>query len=101
MRVLMLGPLVVERDGQQVDLGGPRQRSVLAVLLLARGRPVSLDRLIDAVYDGDAPPSAVGSHALTGHASLSRLIRMSRRLGDAAIATRERYSRERPPRPPA
>jgi len=66
MRVLMLGPLVVERDGQQVHLGGPRQRSVLAVLLLARGGPVSLDRLIDAVYDGDAPPSAVGSMRLPG-----------------------------------
>jgi DNA-binding SARP family transcriptional activator len=61
LRVLILGPLVVERDGREVDLGGPRQRSVLAALLLAHGRPVSLDRLIDVVYEGDPPPSAVGS----------------------------------------
>src|SRR3954468_11324079 len=61
MRVQMLGPLVVERDGRPIDLGGPRQRSVLAVLLLARGQVVSLDRLIDLVYSGDPPPSAVGS----------------------------------------
>src|SRR3954452_11999327 len=53
--------MTVERGGLAVEIGGPRQRSVLAVLVLARGRVVSLDRLIDAVYDGDPPPSAVGS----------------------------------------
>src|SRR4051794_33656403 len=51
----------LERDGLAVEVGGPRQRSVLAVLVLARGRVVSLDRLIDLVHEGDPPPSAVGS----------------------------------------
>src|SRR3954447_8839417 len=53
--------MTVERDGLAVEIGGPRQRSVLAVLVLARGRVVPLDRLIDLVYEGDPPPSAVGS----------------------------------------
>src|SRR3954449_9402394 len=53
--------MTVERDGLAVEIGGPRQRSVLAVLVLARGHVVPLDRLIDLVYEGDPPPSAVGS----------------------------------------
>src|SRR3954454_8966252 len=63
MRVQMLGPLVVERDGRPIDLGGPRQRSVLAVLLLARGQVVSLDRLIDLVYSGEPAAQRCGLDA--------------------------------------
>lgn len=57
----MLGPLQV-LDGQRpVDIGPPKQRAVLAVLLLAAGRVVSVDRLIDAVWGDDAPGSATAS----------------------------------------
>src|SRR6476620_1043267 len=38
-----------------IRLGGPRQRSVLAILLLDANRVVSIDRLADALY-GEAPP---------------------------------------------
>lgn len=44
-----------------VDIGPPKQRAVLAVLLLAAGRVVSVDRLIDAVWGDDAPGSATAS----------------------------------------
>lgn len=61
MRYRLLGPLEVLRGGVPVELGPPKQRAVLAVLLLNRGRVVSTDRLIDALWGDDAPPSAVGS----------------------------------------
>ena len=38
------------------ELGGPKQRAVLALLLLEPGRVVSLDRIVDAVW-GDDPPN--------------------------------------------
>src|SRR4051812_23097488 len=54
MRVL--GPLEVVSDGEAVDLGGPRRRSVLAILALAANSVVSIDRLAYALY-GDEPPA--------------------------------------------
>jgi DNA-binding SARP family transcriptional activator len=55
----ILGPLEVVRDGSPVALGGPRQRALLALLLTRAGAVVPRDRLIDEIWDGDAPPSAV------------------------------------------
>ncbi|SEP57670.1 BTAD domain-containing putative transcriptional regulator [Microlunatus flavus] len=57
----LLGPLTVSRDGRPLDLGAPKQRLVLALLLLERGRVVSTDRLVAAAWPRDAPPSAVPS----------------------------------------
>jgi ABC-type transport system substrate-binding protein/DNA-binding SARP family transcriptional activator len=54
----MLGPLEARLGDQQVSLGGQRQRSVLACLLLEPGRAVPSDRIADAVWDG-RPPSGV------------------------------------------
>lgn len=47
--------------GVQVDVGPPKQRAVLAALLLARGRVVSVDRLLDAVWGADVPAQATAS----------------------------------------
>ncbi|WP_416901376.1 BTAD domain-containing putative transcriptional regulator [Micromonospora echinospora] len=56
VRVGVLGPMAATVDGQPVDLGGTRQRAVLAVLLLARQRLVPVDRIIDLVWaDTKAP----------------------------------------------
>jgi DNA-binding SARP family transcriptional activator/DNA-binding CsgD family transcriptional regulator len=57
MRIHILGDLTATRDDQPIDLGGRRQRAVLALLVLARGETVSTDRLVDAVW-GDRPPQA-------------------------------------------
>ncbi len=54
----VLGPLVVERDGQPVDVPGGRARALLALLLAADG-PLSRDRLIDELWGECPPPSAV------------------------------------------
>jgi predicted ATPase/DNA-binding SARP family transcriptional activator len=55
----VLGPIEVVRDGTRLSLGGPRPRAVLARLLLAAGRWVSLDALVDAVWGDDQPTTAV------------------------------------------
>lgn len=54
LRVEVLGPVRVLRDGGEVDLGGPRQRELLARLAAARGRPVSFERLAADLWDDDA-----------------------------------------------
>jgi YVTN family beta-propeller protein len=51
----ILGPLEVSRSGCVVPLGGPRQRAVLALLLLEANRVVSMDRLAEDVWGGDPP----------------------------------------------
>ncbi|MEU6019881.1 BTAD domain-containing putative transcriptional regulator [Micromonospora sp. NPDC047134] len=53
----VLGPLVAEVDGREVDLGGPRQRAVLAVLLTAHGSSVSAERLLAQVWSDREPPA--------------------------------------------
>ena len=54
----ILGPLdvVVEEYGP-LRLGGPKQRAVLAILLLNANRVVPIDRLADDIY-GDALPAS-------------------------------------------
>jgi DNA-binding SARP family transcriptional activator len=58
----ILGPLeVVDDVGAPVDLGGPKQRAVLTILLVERGRVVSVDGLIERLWGDEPPSSAVGS----------------------------------------
>ncbi|MFJ5680522.1 BTAD domain-containing putative transcriptional regulator [Streptomyces sp. NPDC093097] len=54
----VLGPLRATFDGREVPIGGPRQRTVLAMLLLAHSQVVSVDRLMDVVWDGCPPATA-------------------------------------------
>jgi predicted ATPase/DNA-binding SARP family transcriptional activator len=65
----VLGPLALEQDGQPVPLPSGRQRSLLALLLLGGGVPLSRDRLIDELW-GERPPASAVS-AL--HVHLSKL----------------------------
>lgn len=61
LRIHCLGAVRAQVDGEPVDLGGRRQRSVLAVLVAAGGRTVSTDRFLDEVWEGEPPPSATGA----------------------------------------
>lgn len=61
MELRVLGPVEAFVDGSAIDLGAPRQRCVLAVLALEPNRIVPLERLIDAIWDTDAPPAAKSS----------------------------------------
>ncbi|MET9835972.1 BTAD domain-containing putative transcriptional regulator [Streptomyces sp. NPDC006385] len=58
LRCELLGPLRALRDGTEIPLGPPKQRAVLAVLLLQESRPLSYDGLVEAVWGG-APPAHV------------------------------------------
>ncbi|WP_083749717.1 BTAD domain-containing putative transcriptional regulator [Frankia sp. CcI49] len=70
----LFGPIEVIREGGPVSFGGPKQRAVLAALLLNAGRVVSVDRLADAAWGDDHPPSMLAS--LQAHVSnLRRLLR--------------------------
>jgi YVTN family beta-propeller protein len=51
----ILGPLEVSRRGRAVPLAGPRQRAVLALLLLEANRAVSMDRLAEDIWGGEPP----------------------------------------------
>jgi DNA-binding SARP family transcriptional activator len=51
----ILGPLEVIEDGQRLPLGPPKQRMLLAALLLRPNEVVSTDELIDALW-GEHPP---------------------------------------------
>ncbi|HEY2196223.1 MAG TPA: BTAD domain-containing putative transcriptional regulator [Mycobacterium sp.] len=54
----VLGPLQLRAGGAPVPLGAPKQRAVLATLLMNRNRAVSVDALIDAVWDESPVPAA-------------------------------------------
>ena len=54
----LLGQVEADRNGQAVNLGGPRQRALLALLVSARGRPITADRLVEELWHGNAPDGA-------------------------------------------
>ncbi|MEV7190484.1 BTAD domain-containing putative transcriptional regulator [Streptomyces sp. NPDC093510] len=57
----VLGPVRAWRDGQPLTLGPPQQRATLAALLLRGGHPASAAELVDALWDEEPPPRAVGT----------------------------------------
>jgi predicted ATPase/DNA-binding SARP family transcriptional activator len=67
--VRLLGPVQAVRAGREVPLGGPRQRAVLALLVLETGRVVPTGRLAEELWRGAAPSGA----AVTVRSYVSRL----------------------------
>ena len=63
-------------------MGGPKQRAVLALLLVAAGRVVPAERLAEELWNGCPPPGAAG----TLRSYVSRLRRLLR--PDAALIAR-------------
>jgi predicted ATPase/DNA-binding SARP family transcriptional activator len=66
----ILGPVQAVRDGREVDLGGPRRRALLALLLVAAGRVIPAERLAEELWTGCPPPGAAGT--LRAHVSRLR-----------------------------
>jgi YVTN family beta-propeller protein len=77
----ILGPLEVVDGERPLGLGGPRQRGLLAILVLRRGEAVSSDRLIDELW-GERPP-ATAAKTLQGYVSHLR-----KALGNDVLVTR-------------
>ena len=80
VRVDILGPLRLERDGEPVELSGGRLRALLTRLALDAGRPVTTSALVDAVWDNDLPGDEQ-------HALQSLVSRLRRSVGDVLEAT--------------
>ena len=82
MQVRLFGELEAVADGVPVPVRGAKQRALLALLALQRGRPVSADRLIDVLWgDGQAANPANALQAQIGQ--------LRRIFGAAAILTSE------------
>ena len=60
LRVALLGPLELIRDGQRLEPPSPKQRALLINLVLRRGAIVGQDRLIDDLWGEDPPATAKG-----------------------------------------
>ena len=54
----ILGSLEVEHGGRLLDLGRPKQRALLASLLVSANQVLSADRLIDELWGADVPNDA-------------------------------------------
>src|SRR5579862_3970261 len=70
LRFRILGPLAAFADGEPLPIGGPKQRALLALLLLSANRVVPRERLIDELFVDDNVASA--DHALRNHVSRLR-----------------------------
>ncbi|MFF0453644.1 BTAD domain-containing putative transcriptional regulator [Nocardia africana] len=57
-RIHVLGPMHIALDGTPIRLAGRLTRALLARLVIAQGRAVSTDRLVDELWDGEPPPKA-------------------------------------------
>jgi len=58
VRFAVLGPVRAWRGGAELDLGHPKQRAVLAALLVRQGTQVTLEELIDGLWGDEAPATA-------------------------------------------
>jgi len=79
----ILGPLAVVDDDRELDLGAPKQRALLALLVLHRNEPVASDVLVDLLWAGQ-PPSAARKSLQIYVSGLRRV------LGRARVETRGR-----------
>ncbi|SEN19588.1 AfsR/SARP family transcriptional regulator [Actinacidiphila rubida] len=96
MRFRILGPLeVVDVTGRWRPVSGPRQRVLLATLLLRPNTPVSVDELAETVWDG-VPPAGYAqtlrSHVMRLRRSLQTqdAVRLQTRAPGYVLAVAER-----------
>jgi hypothetical protein len=71
----ILGPLEVTGESGPISLGGPKQRGVLAILLLRANQVVPVEQLADELYDGAVPATASTYFALPTAAIAARISR--------------------------
>jgi DNA-binding SARP family transcriptional activator len=77
----LLGPLEVSERDRALALGGVKQRSVLAILLLQANELVSTDRLIDQLWGAEPPATCAKSVQVY-------VSRLRKEMGNGRLATR-------------
>lgn len=73
----MLGPVTASEGAATLNIGGPKQRTVLAILVARPGDPISVDSIINAVWGDEPPPNArriVQTYVATLRASVGDVI---------------------------
>ena len=82
MEFRLLGPLEVLEHDRSCELGGGKQRALLALLLLHANEVVPTERLIDELW-GESPPATVAK-GIQVYVS-----RLRKQLGDRRLVTRK------------
>jgi DNA-binding SARP family transcriptional activator/tetratricopeptide (TPR) repeat protein len=75
MEFRLFGEIQLQAGGKSLDLGTPRQQTVLAALAVDAGKPVRIETLVDRVWDDDPPVEA--RNVLYSH--LSRIRQLLKR----------------------
>ncbi|HEX4814644.1 MAG TPA: BTAD domain-containing putative transcriptional regulator [Nonomuraea sp.] len=90
MEFRVLGALEVTAGGRRLELGGTRQQIVLAMLILNAGHSVTIDRIVEAIYDDDPPATSRAQVQIC----ISALRRLFSAYGDAEmiVTTRQGYA---------
>lgn len=81
VEISVLGPIQGIREGEEVDLGGPTQRRLLAALVARPGEIVPVTTLLGDLWGDDPPPS--GPQSIQSYVS-----RLRRQLGGEVIETK-------------
>jgi DNA-binding SARP family transcriptional activator len=61
VEIRVLGPIEAVVAGRLVDLGAPKQRALLVLLVSKVGQPVAVDEIVEVLWTGKPPPSAITS----------------------------------------
>jgi DNA-binding SARP family transcriptional activator len=88
IKIDVLGAMEVRVGGRPAHLGGPKQRALLAVLVLRHGRIVPVEQLVDVLWGGSPPATATTK--VQGHVYAIRkaLAERGRTEGVSALETR-------------
>src|SRR4051812_49922332 len=76
LQVRLLGPVEVWEGGRRVPLGGTRPLAVLSALVVHLGHVLSTERLVDCVWDEEAPATAgalVATHVSAVRRALAKV----------------------------
>ena len=87
MEFRILGSVEAEDNGLTLDLGGLRERTLLARLLLSANQVVSADRLAEDLWSGNPPPHSTA----TLRVYISRLRRVLGRHADILLTQAPGY----------
>ncbi|WP_344961478.1 AfsR/SARP family transcriptional regulator [Streptomyces thioluteus] len=79
VRCSVLGPVRCRRGDEQLGVGSPQQRALLAALLLRRGRIATAPEIIDDLWGDEPPPAALA-------AVRTRVSRLRRLFGAGGVA---------------